>query len=171
MHRRFLKTLKGKFVVERREGGAGVGGAGGVEQERVEQERVRWAEFLLTYSFRFSVSMSRFALIALSWSIIAVCATPTVPPVFASLVESQLVFVGLISLDDRQKMKAFKLLREYWNRSDDRLIKSLDAILDSGSPHPRGLPLLNMIARHCQSKESMKSLWMDKQVILITNSV
>ena len=116
------------------------------------------------FSFVCSVTMSRFALTTLSWSITALTVTPTSSPVFNSLVESQTVFVAQIMIDSKYRQKAMKLLKHFWNNSPDSVQKSLDAILNSASPTVCVLPLMDWIASYCQMNTSLRTIWTERKV-------
>lgn len=103
--------------------------------------------------------MSRFALTSLTWSIIGLLSTPTSSSVFTSLVESQCIFVAYVH---KYKLKAAKLLKHLWKKSEEYVSKTIDVILNSSAPNKLALPLLSMIGKHCE--ESIPLLWKDQQV-------
>ncbi len=108
--------------------------------------------------------MSRFALTALSWTIIALSATPTSPSVFDGLVQSQIVFIAQIMFDCKYKQKTTKLMKQFWNTSPDTIQRSLDLILKGASPSPWVLPMLNLIASYCHGNTSLQTAWTDRKV-------
>ena len=107
---------------------------------------------------------------ALSWSVIVLTATPTstlTTSVYDSLIESQTILVAQVMVDGKYSVKATKLLNKCWSVSGESLTRSLEVILN-GTPSPRALPLLNVIAIYCQEKESLKAVWAERQVCACT---
>ena len=104
---------------------------------------------------------------ALSWSVIALTAAPTPAlstSVYDSLIESQAILLAQVMVDGKYSVKATKLLKKCWNVREELLTRSLEYILNV-TPSPRAMPLLNVIAKYCQEKESLKTVWAEKQVL------